>query len=82
MQKASEEAEEIPSSKDEEEQVSVATEEILSSKEEEKDNEAIQETASSKEDEQVSLAANPEKTAFVVGDKIELKLTTNENLKN
>ncbi len=53
-QKANEEAEEIPSSKDEEEQVSVATEETPSSKEEEKDSEAIQETATSKEDEQVS----------------------------
>jgi hypothetical protein len=53
-QKANEETEEIPSSKDEEGQVSVATEEMPSSKEEEKVSEAIQETAASKEDEQVS----------------------------
>jgi hypothetical protein len=53
-QKANEEAKEIPSSKDEEGQVSVATEEIPSSKEEEKDSEEIQEAASSKEVEHVS----------------------------
>jgi len=53
-QKANEEAKEIPSSKDEEEQVSVATEETLSLKEEEEDSEATQETTASNEEEQVS----------------------------
>ncbi len=53
-QKGSEETKEIPSSKDEEEQFSIATEEMPSLKEEEKESEAASETASSKEDEQVS----------------------------
>ena len=77
-QKTNEEAEEIPSLKDEEEQVSVATEEILSPKEEESDSEAIQETASSKE-EQISAVTEETPSVeevspsgvFIFGKRIE-----------
>ncbi len=77
-QKANEEAKEIPSSKDEEEQVSVATEEMPSSKEEEKVSEAIQETTASKEEqisavteETPSLEEVSPSGVFIFGKRIE-----------
>ena len=77
-QKTNEEAEEIPSPKNEEEQVSVATEEILSPKEEENDSEATQETTALKEEQ---IGAVTEETpsveevspsgVFIFGKRIE-----------
>ena len=55
-QKANEETEEIPSSKDEEEQISVATEEMPSSKEDEQISTVTEETSSPEEEEKVSEA--------------------------
>ena len=77
-QKANEEAKEIPSSKDEEEQVGVATEETLSPKEEGKDSEATQETTASQEEQFSTVTEEtpfieevPPAGVFIFGNRIE-----------